>query len=202
MAAGIVEFLARQGATQLGVVAGVADTLRSGDSRSLAERIERQIAEAGVATRGELAEELGIREDSDELREGIERALGSGRAEWYGPGVYGLPRGQLEALGVEPDQAVAEVEGGGQAEPGTEAAENGRADDGAEPAQPAGGAPQLQAAVRALEGSLRSLGTALYSAGAGRSEGERIRELWRLLGEGVISPEEYEGKRSEILGGI
>ena len=137
MAAGVVEFLARQGAAQLGAVAGVADTLRSGgDSRTLAQRIERHIAEVGVASREDLARELALDEDSPRLQEALERALGSGRAEWYGPGLYGIPRNRLEKLAEETPE-----------DPGAGAP--GATDD------------SLQSAVSELESSLDALGSAI-----------------------------------------
>jgi hypothetical protein len=185
-AAGVVEFLARQGATQLGAVAGVADALRQGTtSRALAQRIERRLAEVGVASREDLAEALGVEPESIELQEAIERALGSGRAEWYGPGVYGVPRSQLEELGAHPPLAAGASEAEVAAEP----------DEGEEPT----GFDHLQAAVSSLEHSLGGLATALRSSGADRPDSDRIRELRRLADEGVISTEEYERKRREIL---
>jgi hypothetical protein len=143
MAAGVVEFLARQGAAQLGAVAGVADTLRAGgDSRKLAQRIERHLAETGVASREDLARELEIEPDSPRLQEALERALGSGRAEWYGPGLYGIPRGRLETLAADESR-----------EPGP-GAESEDVDD-----------PTLENAVSELERSLEALGTALDESG-------------------------------------
>jgi len=196
MAAGIVEFIARQGATQLGAVAGVADTLRTGsDSRSLAQQIERYVAEVGVASRADLAEVLGVDQSSAELQEAIERALGSGRAEWYGPGVYGLPRGQLEALGRRSTATTSE-----SPEPTAPYGSEAELSDEAE-SEP-GSVPQLQAAVRSLEGSLRALGTALHGAGAERSDSDRIQDLRRLADDGAISRAEYEERRQEILGSI
>jgi hypothetical protein len=144
MAAGIVEFLARQGAAQLGAVAGVADTLRAGgDSRSLAQRIERHLVAVGVASREDLAGELGIEPDSPRLQEALERALGSGRAEWYGPGLYGIPRHRLEEIAAE------------QAPPNE-----------AEAADPLPAADDLQSAVSELESSVDALGTALREGGS------------------------------------
>lgn len=194
MAAGIVEFIARHGATQLGAVAGMADTLRTGtDSRSLAQRIERYVAEVGVASRAELAETLSVDEGSTEMQEAIERALGSGRAEWYGPGVYGLPRAQLEALGgrstsASPESSDQTAPKGSEPEPSEEAT--------SEP----GSAPQLQAAVSSLQSSLRALGIALHRTGAERSDSERLQDLHRLADDGAISQEEYAAQRQEILG--
>jgi hypothetical protein len=141
MAAGVVEFLARQGAAQLGAVAGVADTLRSGgDSRALAQRIERHIAEVGVASREDLAGELGLDTDAPRLQEALERALGSGRAEWYGPNLYGIPRDHLEKIAAEETaQEPAPAE--------TETDES------------------LQSAVSELESSLDALGSAIDESG-------------------------------------
>lgn len=183
--AGVVEFLARQGASQLGAVAGVADALRQGtSSRALAQRIEHHLAEVGVASREDLAEILGVEPDSIQLQEAIERALGSGRAEWYGPGVYGVPRTQLEELGARPPDDVGSGEAPEAADPGEEGPT---------------GREHLQTAVGALEQSLGGLATALRSSGSERPGSERIRELRRLADEGVINAEEYERKRREIL---
>ena len=131
----------------------------------------------GVASREDLAGALGIEPDSERLQEALERALGSGRAEWYGPGLYGVPRGQLEELASE--EAAAETGD-------TEATGGVR-----------GG---LDAAVSSLEGSLTSLGTALSDTTATEPAGpEQIRELRRLADDGVISEREFELKKREIL---
>jgi hypothetical protein len=161
-AAGIVEFVARQGAAQLGAVASVADTLRQGDdSRALAQRIERHLAETGVASRTELAEALGVDPDSSRLREALERALGTGRAEWYAPDVYGVPRSQLEELA---EDEVSLRPAGSQAEPGeTEGEAEAAADDGAP--------GDLGTAVGEIESSLADLGTALRELRAGGRRG-------------------------------
>jgi hypothetical protein len=140
-AAGVVEFVARQGAAQLGAVAGVADSFRKGgDSRSLANQIERHLAEVGVASREELGMALGVDPDSERLREGIERALGTGRAEWYAPDVYGVARGRLEDLAEPADGALDEP-------PASEAE-----------------VADLRTAVDELETSLTQLGTQLREA--------------------------------------
>jgi len=174
-AAGIVDFVARQGAVQLGAVAGLADMVRQGgDSRMLAQKIERHLATEGVASRDDLAGALGVDPESARLQEAIERALGSGRAEWYGPGLYGVPRGQLEELASD---EAAEV---GEEEP-----------------EHRGG---LGAAVESLESSLSALGTALSNSTSSESAGpEQIRELRRLADDGVISESEFELKKREIL---
>ena len=174
-AAGIVDFVARQGAVQLGAVAGLADMVRQGgDSRMLAQKIERHLATEGVASRDDLARALGVDPESARLQEAIERALGSGRAEWYGPGLYGVPRGQLEELASD---EAAEV---GEEEP-----------------EHRGG---LGAAVESLESSLSALGTALSNSTSSESAGpEQIRELRRLADDGVISESEFELKKREIL---
>ena len=179
-AAGIVDFLARQGAVQLGAVAGFADTVRQGgDSRSIAQKIERHLAEEGVASREDLGVALGVDPESSRFQEALERALGSGLAEWYGPGLYGVPRGQLEELASdEPESAEADEEA---------------------PADSEGGG--LQTAVSSLETSLASLGSALSTTAADEPAGpEQIRELRRLADDGVISEHEYESKKREILG--
>jgi hypothetical protein len=102
MAAGVVEFLARQGAAQLGAVAGVADALLGADSRTLSKRIEEHLAEVGVASREDLARAIDSDPTSPQFQEALERALGSGRAEWYGPGSYGVPRAGLEQAAERP----------------------------------------------------------------------------------------------------
>jgi hypothetical protein len=97
---GMVSFFARQGAEALGAVAGVAGSLGGGRDRSLAmsERITKRLAVAGVATRDDLARELDVDPRSPDFQEAIERTLGTGRAEWYGAGTYGLPRDELQAM--------------------------------------------------------------------------------------------------------
>jgi hypothetical protein len=97
---GMVSFFARQGAEALGAVAGVAGSLGGGRDRSLAmsERISKRLAVAGVTTREDLARELDVDPRSPDLQDAIERTLGTGRAEWYGSGTYGLPRDELQAM--------------------------------------------------------------------------------------------------------
>jgi hypothetical protein len=141
MAAGVIEFLARQGAAQLGAVAGVADALRGADSRTLSKRISEHLAEVGVASREDLASAIGSDGASPHFQEALERALGSGRAEWYGPGSYGVPRGDLE-----------------------EAAERGGLQDApdATPQQRV----DLDSAITELEASLAALSSSLGEDGA------------------------------------
>ena len=97
---GMVSFFARQGSEALGAVAGVAASLGGGRDRSLAisERISARLEEVGVATREDLAREVGADPRSPDFQDALERTLGTGRAEWYGSGTYGLPRGELEAM--------------------------------------------------------------------------------------------------------
>ena len=181
MAAGVVEFVARHGASQLGVVAGVADTLRSGgDSRTLALKIERHLDEVGVASREDLAQALRLEPNSAKLQEAIERALGSGRAEWYGPGLYGVPRGELEGLAERTPDQIETGETGGTAGNG--------------------GPKDIGGAVAQLESSLEGLGAALRETeSADRTDAERIRELRRLADDGLITDAQFEAKKSEIL---
>jgi hypothetical protein len=96
----MVSFFARQGAEALGAVAGVAGALGGGRDRSLAmsERIVQRLEVAGVTTRDDLARELEIDPRAPDLQDAIERTLGTGRAEWYGAGTYGLPREELELM--------------------------------------------------------------------------------------------------------
>lgn len=185
MAAGVVEFVARHGASQLGVVAGVADTLRSGgDSRTLAQKIERHLDEVGVASREDLARALGLDPGAAKLQEAIERALGSGRAEWYGPGLYGVPRGELEGL-VERTPDALEAGGGANGGDGLGIGVGPR---------------DIGGAVARLESSLKGLGAALQETeSADRTDAERIRELRRLADDGLISEEQFEVKKAEIL---
>jgi hypothetical protein len=142
MAAGVVEFLARQGAAQLGAVAGVADALRGADSRTLSRRIEEHLTEVGVASRDELARAIESDPQSPQFQEALERALGSGRAEWYGPGSYGVPRGELEDLA---DRGTGEETG----------------------APSARREPELDTAIAELEASLATLSSSL-----GEDEGD------------------------------
>jgi hypothetical protein len=97
---GMVSFFARQVSEALGAVAGIAGSMGSGRDRSLAlsERIVGRLEEVGVATREDLARELGVDSRSPDLQDAVERTLGTGRAEWYGSGTYGLRRAELEAM--------------------------------------------------------------------------------------------------------
>ncbi len=183
--AGVIEFVARQSANQLGAVAGVADALRSGeDSRALANRIDLHLRSAGVSTREEIGAALRVDPAEPRLQEALERLLGSGRAEWYGPGVYGVPRGQLEELSDLGPRAVAE--------------------DGDDRGGVAIDPPRhLAGAVNALEGSLGALAAALSDADrAERTPAERIRELRQLADEGIISSAEFERRKRDLLGQI
>lgn len=145
MAAGMVEFVARQSAAQLGVVAGAADALRlGGDSRTLSDAIARHLREVGVASREDIATAVGVDPKSPRMQEALERALGSGKAEWYAPNVYGVPRRDLEDLAAR--------------------------EESAEPAPVAGEATEpeqrdLGVAVGDLESSLEGLGRALAQRG-------------------------------------
>lgn len=196
--AGVVEFVARQGAAQLGAVASVADTLRQGDdSRALAQRIERHLAETGVASRDELAEALAIEPGSPRLQEALERALGTGRAEWYAPDVYGVPRSRLEDMAGEEAAASPAAT---SAEPEAEAGVGGATEEDESREGEDGKPADLGGAVSELESSLAALGTALGEIrSGGRTRPERIRELRRLADEGVISEPEFERKKREIL---
>ena len=96
---GMVGFFARQGSEALGAVAGVAGSLGGRDrSLELSQRISKRLTEVGVATRDDLARELDVDPRSGDFQEALERTLGTGRAEWYGSGTYGLPRGELETM--------------------------------------------------------------------------------------------------------
>lgn len=148
---GMVSFFARQGSEALGAVAGLAGSLGAGRDRSLAlsERISERLTEVGIATRGDLARELEVDPRAPEFQDALERTLGSGRAEWYGSGTYGLPRDELEALIARARDAA----------PAAEAAE---AEIPVEPeAAPAAGVPPLEGAVDELSSSLTRLRGAL-----------------------------------------
>ena len=104
---GMVSFFARQGSEALGAVAGIAGSMGGGRDRSLAlsERISSRLEEVGVATREDLARELGVDPRSADFQDALERTLGTSRAEWYGSGTYGLPRDELEAMISEAREA-------------------------------------------------------------------------------------------------
>ena len=112
---GMVSFFAGRGSQALGAVAGAAASV--GDERDpslvLSERIAERLDEVGVATRRDLARELEVDPRSSELRDALERVLGTGRAEWYGSGTYGLPRAQLERMLArardEPEETAGEM---------------------------------------------------------------------------------------------
>jgi hypothetical protein len=119
---GMVGFFARQGSEALGAVAGVAGTLGGRDrSLALSQRITKRLTEVGVATRDDLARELDVDPRSGDFQDALERTLGTGRAEWYGSGTYGLPRGELETMiskareATEADVAPQEAEPEGSA---------------------------------------------------------------------------------------
>ena len=65
---------------------------------SRCRRGSRSGSKSGVATREDLARELAVDPRSPEFQDALERTLGTGRAEWYGSGTYGLPHGELEAM--------------------------------------------------------------------------------------------------------
>jgi hypothetical protein len=116
---GVVRFFAERGSEALGSVAGAAASLghERDPSLDLSERITRRLGEVGVTTRADLARELGVDARSADFRDALERTLGTGNAEWYGSGTYGLPREQLEMLIA---QARAVSEEGGAAEQAAE----------------------------------------------------------------------------------
>jgi hypothetical protein len=97
---GMVSFFAGQGSQALGAVAGAAASIGTERDPSLAlsERIAERLAAVGVASRTDLARDLDVDPRSDEFRDALERTLGTGHAEWYGSGTYGLPRARLEAM--------------------------------------------------------------------------------------------------------
>jgi hypothetical protein len=139
---GMVSFFARQGSEALGAVAGVAASLGGGRDRSLAlsERIIGRLEDVGVATREDLAREIRVDPRSAEFQEALERTLGTGRAEWYGSGTYGLPRGELESM-------IARAREASEIVPETEA----------EQPAPATPRPPLDGAIDELSSSLEQL---------------------------------------------
>jgi hypothetical protein len=156
---GLIGFFAGQGSQALDAVAGAASSIGSEPDQSLqlSERIRMRLAEVGVATRGDLARELEVDPRSAEFRDALERTLGTGLAEWYGSGTYGLPHDELEAM-IARARVAAEVERGA---PGAGAAAPADA-PAAEPAS----SRSLGAAVEDLRGSI----DALWKSVAGRAE--------------------------------
>jgi hypothetical protein len=165
---GLIGFFAGQGSQALDAVAGAASSLGTERDHSLelSERIRLRLAEVGVTTRGDLARELDVDPRSAEFRDALERTLGTGLAEWYGSGTYGLPHDELEAM-LARARVTAEVEAAGAAagrpspppvrepEPETEPAE-------AVPPR------SLGSAVEELRGSI----DALWKSVAGKAEEE------------------------------
>ena len=155
---GMRQLLRAPGVGALGAVAGVAATLGGGRDRSLAlsERITKRLEEVGVATREDLARELAVDPRSADFQDALERTLGTGRAEWYGSGTYGLPRGELESMISKAREANAGTE-----EP-AEAAEESPSPERASIA-PLGGA------IDDLNASLDELSAAVASTSASAS---------------------------------
>ena len=103
-----------------------------------------------------MARELDVDPDSAEFRDALERTLGTGHAEWYGSGTYGLPRDRLETM-IARARAVSDdaaIEDEGTPAPGP-------------PEAPTAFSESLDAAV----GELRSSVDALRAAVAGRAGG-------------------------------
>lgn len=149
---GMVSFFARQGSEALGAVAGVAGSLGGRGDRSLAlsERITKRLGEVGVATREDLARELRVDPGDGDFQDALERTLGTGRAEWYGSGTYGLPRSDLEAMIARARQE-----------------EQAAADAGEEPPEKIAPAPALAPAVDHLNESLDQLSGAVTAVTGG-----------------------------------
>jgi hypothetical protein len=145
---GMVSFFARQGSEALGAVAGIAGSMGGGRDRSLAlsERISSRLEEVGVGTREDLARELGVDSRSPDFQDALERTLGTGRAEWYGSGTYGLPRDELEAMISEARAASAQAAKPPKPEP-----------EQAEPEQAESPGPGLAPAIDELSASLEQL---------------------------------------------
>ena len=118
---GMVSFFAQHGSQALGAVSGAAASLgqEPDPSLDLSERIAKRLEEVGVSTRSDLAHELAVDPRSREFRDALERTLGTGRAEWYGSGTYGLPRAELETL-IARAGTVSDEAGAGATEAGEE----------------------------------------------------------------------------------
>ena len=154
----MVSFFADQGSHALGALSGAAAALGGERDRSLAlsERITDRLAEVGVATRRELARELDMDPDSAEFRDALERTLGTGHAEWYGSGTYGLPRDRLQTM-IARARAVSD---------------DATIEDDASPAPGPSEAPRAASdSLGAAVGELRSSVDALRAAVAGRAGG-------------------------------
>jgi hypothetical protein len=152
----MISFFADQGSQALGALSGAAGSLGGERDRSLvlSERITDRLAEVGVATRTELARELEVDPDAAEFRDALERTLGTGHAEWYGSGTYGLPRARLETM-IARARAVSE----------DAAIEDQESPAPRPPEAPTASSDHLDAAV----GELRSSVDALRAAVAGRA---------------------------------
>ncbi len=158
---GMVGFFARQGSEALGAVAGVAGSLGGRDrSLALSQRISKRLTEVGVATRDDLARELDVDPRSGDFQDALERTLGTGRAEWYGSGTYGLPRGELETM-ISKARETTEADAAPR-EPEAE-------ESGPEP----GGAAPLGSVIDELSSSLEEL-TDAVSARTGEPPDERV----------------------------
>jgi hypothetical protein len=143
---GMVGFFAKQGSEALGAVAGVAGSLGGGRDQSLvlSERISKRLAEVGVATREDLARELDVDPRSGDFQDALERTLGTGRAEWYGSGTYGLPRSELETMISAARQTVEDAEPAGAEPEATEAPD-----------------PEQSGAIAPLDGAIDELNSSL-----------------------------------------
>ncbi len=160
---GLIGFFAGQSSQALDAVAGAATSIGSEPDRSLelSERIRMRLAEVGVAKRDDLARELEVDPRSAEFRDALERTLGTGLAEWYGSGTYGLPHDELESM-IARARVAAEVERSGGAAPSA-----GSAAPPASGEEPAA-SRSMGAAVDELRGSI----DALWKSVAGHSEPE------------------------------
>jgi hypothetical protein len=153
---GLVSYFANQGSQALGAVAGAAASVGGERDQSLvlSERIAQRLGEVGVATRVDLARALDVDPRSAEFRDALERTLGTGHAEWYGSGTYGLPRAQLEMM-IARAREVADEE-----PPAQDPVEASDAPSSAPP-PPAPGARGLGASVGDLRASVDGLLAAL-----------------------------------------
>jgi hypothetical protein len=153
---GMVSFFAKQGSEALGAVAGVAGSLGGGHDRSLAlsERISKRLTEVGVATREDLARELDVDPRAADFQDALERTLGTGRAEWYGSGTYGLPRAELDTMISRAREASDEAPAAEATAPDAPAEASETEHPGATPAPLEGALDELNSSLDRLSGAV------------------------------------------------
>lgn len=168
--------------------------------RFIEQAIVNYVNEIGLAGRDELALAVGAPEfHSDEFLAAVERALVGGSLEWLGPGLYGLPVAQLVDL-EPPEQEVDAAPKADQAE--------------------------LKLVLGDLKGSISNLKSAVSGARAHRPASldagaaalsmesppaqeaptstndslEVLRALKDLYDAGILTDEEFQSKKTELLG--